>query len=156
MGEQPKFETAPELKIETISGRELFEELFDRKLHKPKSRFASLDNGGVFHYSPFDSKMTKAGTVFSVVRENSEIIGLAKLHQNPRDGNVLWLMSVSVDKNRKGEGISEKLLEEVFVYAKSKGMKIGPSRYTKEGEERLKHQIERLASKHNVEISEED
>lgn len=148
----PKTESLPELKAETISGSALLAQIYDHDAHMLDPRFTSREQGGAFHYSPVDSEITNDDVVFSVVRENDTIVGLAKMRENPRQKGTLWLMSISVDMDRKNEGISRKVLEEVFQYAKSNNMKIEPSSYTVEGEERVKHQVERLAAQYGVEL----
>jgi predicted GNAT family acetyltransferase len=147
-------ENTPSLTSETITGRDLSREMYDEKTHLPKTRFLPKEEGGVFHYSPLDrySGIHDTDTVFSTVRSHGEIVGIAKMQQSPYHSDVLWLMSVSVDNKRKGEGFSKKLLTEVFAYAKRNGKKIELSKYTHEGEERLKHQIGELAQRFNVEV----
>jgi isocitrate/isopropylmalate dehydrogenase len=147
------FEAIPSrFKSETLRGKDLLPEFYDLEAHAAKPRFAHRSKGGAFHYSPLDSELTNPDVVFSVVRDGTEIVGLAKLRKSPHAENVLWLMSISVDTERQGEKISEKILREVFSYAKERGMSIEPSNYTKEGEERIKHQIERLSTEYGVTI----
>ena len=144
-------ESAPVYRTEVMSEDELIDEIYDPEARSLHPRFKPEEEGGVFKYPPMSEYFDRSA-MYAVVRENKEIVGLAKIKQSPHDEGVFWLMSISVDKTRKGEGISNKVLEEVFSYAKSEGKKLLPSTYTEEGAERIKHQIERLGQKYGVEI----
>jgi hypothetical protein len=102
------------------------------------------------------SDSRKEGITYSILRQDRKIIGLAQLEQSPYVGqeDVLWLKSVCIDETMKGlrQGFSEKLLTEVVQFAKQNNKKLEVSRFTKEGEERIKSKLKDLTQKMGVEV----
>ncbi len=146
----------PVIKSETLTVEELKEIVYHKDGGSPDDRFKSEEKGGAFYYSPLDSICNyfypnKEGVLFSVVYKEGEIVGIAELEHSPYDDGEIWLKSVSVDVNRKGEGLSKKLLEEVFEYVKSTGKRLGHSSFTEEGSEKIKRTIESLSEEYGVE-----
>ncbi len=151
--ENQKIEDKPVVfETETISKDELYELIYNHETASVDPRFVHRNKGGVFHYSPTENYM--GNPFFTIVKENRVIVGLAELEVDPDQEGVLWLKSISVDSTRKGEGISTKVLDEVFSFAKKNGLKLKPSSYTPDGNDRVKHQIERLSKQYGVEIVE--
>ena len=138
---------------ETINGRDLLKQILVDG--DPDIRFLPIDQGGVFYFSPLHefSEIRKEGVYYSLLKLNGLIVGIAQVEINPRDSTVLWLKSVSVDLNLKGQRYSEKLLREVFAFAKSMNFTLHLSKFTTEGAERLEHQIKRLAHEFSIVVT---
>lgn len=163
---EPKKEKA-KLSTETITGQDLKKIIF-RRDGRPDPRFIPLDEKdpysgepittGVFYYSPIDvfSNIGRQGSFYSLLKVNKKIIGLASLEQSPRDGeeDILWVQSVCIDETLKGQrkGFADKLLREIFSFAKSNNKKLSLSKFTEEGAERLKAKYLPLSVEYSVEI----
>lgn len=142
------------LTTETILGNELIDTIHIDGEYDP--RFFPLAQGGVFHYSPLSpsSEANKPGVYYSLLRLNDLIVGLGELQFSPIPGeeDVLWFKAISIDENLKGKGYSDRLLREMFQFAKSKNAKLWISKPTKEGKERTRYKLRKLAEEFGVQI----
>ncbi len=137
---------------ETITGKELLAQILVDD--KPDPRFLPVEEGGVFHFSPLNpfSEIRKDGVFYSLLKLNERIVGLGALQIAPGEENVLWFQAISIDENLKGQGYSDRLLREMFSFAKSKKAKLWISSPTREGRERTRYKLKDLSKKYGVEL----
>lgn len=73
------------------------------------------------------------------------IVGQITIQQSPKEKDLVWLNSISVDPKYKNKGISKKLIKNVFNWAKKNNLRILSSYYETEGELYSKHVLRREA-----------
>jgi GNAT superfamily N-acetyltransferase len=141
---------------ETLSPKQLLDEIYGKNHSEPDARFTRFNKsaGGVFKYFDLEyiSRQFREDDtrIFPVVREGSQIVGIAELERNPHDRNELWIKSIDVDPSFQGKGYASKLLAAVVSVAKAQGCSLLASAYSDEGWLMLKDKLGSIAREAGV------
>lgn len=150
--ERMKIERQEEkIESKTIKARELLDLIYQGKNSPQDNRFLTTSHGGVFKYfDPRDLQENVDDKFYSFTKNNKEVVALAELEKNPDDSMIYWIKFLSVDPKYQGNGYASILVEEIFKFAKERGITLEASAYTDDGQEKLKAVINRLAEKFSV------
>jgi len=136
-----------------INPQELVDIIYKGERLPQDQRFLSVDDGGVFKYfAPRDLFQNVENKIYSIVKNNQEILALGELEKDPHKANNYWIKFLSVDPKYRDRGYASRLAEEIFKFAKNKNISLQSSSYTSEGEERLKNLFNKLAKKFEVDF----
>jgi len=151
----------------TLTKDQLLERIYQNKSQVQDDRFLPVEDGGVFqHFFVTDlvrepvlammARRPEQTTYFPVVEVNHKIVALAKLASSTHEGkeNVYWVSFVNVDPKFQGQKYGSKLAEEIFRFAKEKGISLENSSYTDEGSLKLKKKMGELAKEYSVPFKE--
>jgi GNAT superfamily N-acetyltransferase len=124
-------------------------------------RFFEMKKGGVFEYFPGELFNTSSlrgerELYYPIVKEGNKIIGVGELEKNPYEEGVFWIKFLSVDPEYQGKGYGRKLTEEVFRFAKERGIKLEASSYSRDGWAKLKPLQNKLAKETGVDFQDTD
>jgi GNAT superfamily N-acetyltransferase len=151
-------ETKSELPVtqETLTSKQLLDEIYGNNHSEPDARFTRFNKnaGGVFKYFDLESfsRQFRAddSLIFPIVREGSQIVGIAELERNPHDRDELWIKSIDVDPSFQGKGYASRLLAAVVSVAKTEGCSLLSSVYSDEGWLKLKDKLAAIAREESV------
>jgi GNAT superfamily N-acetyltransferase len=120
-------------------------------------RFFDIKKGGVFKYFPGElfndsSFRGERELYYPIVKEEDKIIGIAELEKSSYEENVFWIKFASVDLKYQGMGYGRKLMEEIFRFAKEKGITLEASSYSQDGWNKLKPLQNKLAKEMGVDF----
>ncbi len=95
---------------------------------------------------------------YPVVEVENKIVALAELEKSPHQGeeNIYWIKFISVDPEYQRQGYASKIAEEIFKYARDKGITLQSSSCTEVGFEKLKDKLNELAKKYSVKFIDAD
>lgn len=93
-------------------------------------------------------------TIYPVVEAEDKIVGISELQKSPYEENVYWITFISVDPKYQGKGFASKLVEEIFKFAKENNVSLRNSRYTEQGDQKLRNKIHEYSEKYNVKLKE--
>lgn len=159
-----KFEQKENVPVvaETLSREELIDIIYKGGYEEiSDKRFLPVEEGGVFKYLDISNIINPHSIkgeelYYPVVKLGDEIIGLAELEKSPREDNVYWIKFLSVDPKYQNRGFGSKLTEEVFRFAKGKGIVLQASPYSQDGFAKLKPLQNRLAKEMGVDFRDTD
>jgi GNAT superfamily N-acetyltransferase len=138
-------EDREELKVESkiISQDELLEIINRGGIED--TRFFLSEKGGVFKYFDINGANIHDDhrKNYATIQIKDKIVGLSELEQDPGDKNNYWVKSIDVDPEYQGKGYASMLIDKIFEFAKNNNYSLVISRYSVEGEERLKNKIKR-------------
>lgn len=137
-------------KIETITGQELLNRIYKGESFPQDTRFLPTEKGGVFKY--LDINEIPENSFYPIIEFDNKIVGLAELEQDPSESRNLWIKFVSVDPEYQGNKFATALIEEIVAFAKHNGYSLEISRYSDEGEKKIKHLFQEFAEKSSVKI----
>lgn len=151
---QPESRESARVTASTLSGTELFERVYKKQSLPQDSRFKRKEDGGVFTYFQLDKLLRrKENLLYSVVSEGDLIVGLAELEKSPDENHLYWMTFLSVDPKFQGRGYSARLIEEMFRFAEANGMNLEISRFTEQGEQRIRRGIEERAKTSSIRVT---
>lgn len=144
------------IKTKILSSSELIKHIYQGKNLPQDSRFLSSDKGGTFKYFDLkelvDNQNQSNQKIFPIVEMNNEIIGLSELEQDPNNLTNFWLKFISIEPTHQGKNYSKKLIEEIINFTKENNYSLEISSYTKQGELKIKKNIEQIAKENNVQL----
>lgn len=145
------------LESKSINAQELIDLIYKGESLPQDTRFLSTDKGGVFKYfDPRDLFENIENKVYSIVKNNEEVVALGELEKNSHSLKAYWIKFLSVDPKYQGKWYASILAEEIFKFAKEKNIILESSSYTEEGEQKLKALFNILAEKFSVEFIDSD
>lgn len=161
MGEGSGFEQKENLpQAETLSGQELFDLIYQGDSLPQDDRFLPTDKGGAFKYFRIENLISihkdRANFFYPVVKIDNKIVALCELEKSPYEENLYWITGVSVDPVHQGKHYGSMVLEEVFRFAKERGVALLGSQYSEEGSKKLKSVLHKLADKYAVKFKESE
>jgi len=146
---------------QTVSREEMLSLVYQGEHRITDKRFFSAEKGGAFKYFPgelFNTSSFKGERelYYPMVKEGDKIVGVGELEKNPYEEGVFWIKFVSVDPEYQGKGYGRKLTEEVFRFAKERGIKLEASSYSRDGWAKLKPLQNKLAKETGVDFQDTD
>jgi tRNA nucleotidyltransferase/poly(A) polymerase len=121
---------------------------FDKKIkyfHYFDIRSSHLD------YDP--NEKYKARTYFVTLFDDDDIIGLAKLQENPyNQQGLFWIQYISIDDKHQGMRYSKYIIDRMIKFCKENKFKLKTSGYSTKGWERLREYLHLSAGANDVEL----
>jgi GNAT superfamily N-acetyltransferase len=149
--------------VKVFTDAELYELLVDRDAENPWKRFDSLngikyfDSDNIF---PYLSKEDEKHIYFCLMHKN-KIVGMIKLKVGGTEslfhtGWKNWICFVSILPEYQGKGISRKLIQAMFKYAKEKNLNILSSGYSSEGFLKIRKVLREESKNYSVDFLDTD
>lgn len=113
-----------------------------------------METGGAFKYFHPEKMLRRAKNLFySTVSEEDTVVGLAELEKSPYEDNLYWMTFLSVDPQFQERGHSKRLIDEMFRFAEARGIDLEISKFTEQGEQRIRRQIEERAKTSPIRVT---
>lgn len=148
------------MEFKILKDKELYEMYLDYSLDDPWERFNEIKgikyfNGNdLFPYMPKDENNYH---IYFCAFEDSKIVGMIKLKVGGEssfraEGWKNWVCFISIIDSFQGKGISRKLIQMMYQYAKEKNLNILMSGYSELGFERVKKIFAEESKNYNVDL----
>lgn len=156
-------EEIKDLTFKVFTDAELYELLIDRNAKNPWKRFDSLN--GIKYFRPDDifpylAKEDEKHIYFCSMHKN-KIVGMIKLKVGGTEslfhtGWKNWICFISILPEYQGKGISRKLIQAMFKYAKEKKLNILSSSYSNEGFIKIRKVLREESKNYSVDFLDTD
>lgn len=154
--------TVENLIFKVFEDAELYELLIDRNAKNPWKRFEALKKIKYFSDDifPYLAKKDEKNIYFCSMHKD-KIVGIIKLKVGGDEslfyaGWKNWICYVSILPEYQNKGISRKLIQLMFKYAKEKKIKILSSSYTSEGFKKIRKVLREESKNFGVDFLDND